>query len=243
MYIIVNGKKIEVKKQGRGEAILLVHGWGGTINSFQTVSNFLSENYQTITLSLPGFGNSDLPEKNWGIVEYTNCLLIILKKLKIKQVIFIGHSFGGSLGIYLASTHPEIISKLVLIAPSFKRTVTESKPSFLNQLFSKIPAGNLVRRIFYRVFYPSSDIWKYPKLETNFRKIITQDLTSNLKKIKTKTLIIWGEKDTETPVFQAYELNKNIMNSQLVIIPHATHGLPLKYPEVIAKDIKKFLEL
>jgi pimeloyl-ACP methyl ester carboxylesterase len=243
MQITIDGKKIEVRKQGRGKAILLVHGWGGTINSFQTVGSFLSKNYQTIILSLPGFGNSDLPDKNWGITEYTNCLLAILKRLKIKQVIYIGHSFGGSLGIYLASIHPEIVSKLVLIAPSYKRTTNESKPSFLNQFFTKIPAGNFVRRIFYRIFYPISDIWKYPNLETNFRKIITQDLTLNLKKIKNKTLIIWGEKDLETPVSFAYELNKSITSSKLVVIPNATHGLPLKYPELISKVITKFLEL
>lgn len=229
-------------EQGRGEKILFVHGWGGSINSFKTISDALSKKYLTINLSLPGFGNSDLPEKNWGTAEYADCIVCFLQQLKIKKIIYVGHSFGGSLGIYLASTFPDLISKLVLIAPSYKRTaLAQSQPSILNQIFSKIPAGKTIRRILYRTLYPKSDIWKYPQLESNFRKIITEDLTDRLNKIKAKTLIIWGVSDRETPISHVFELEKAVTTSKLVTVPNASHGLPLQNPDILTQEINTFL--
>ena len=104
-----------------------------------------------------------------------------------------------------------------------------------------LPHQGSIKKIVYRVFFPNSDSMKYPRLESNFRKIISRDLTSYLSSIHTPTLILWGEQDKDTTLFLAYELNKKIAGSQLVAFPDVTHGLPLKYPHEVYQKVIDFL--
>lgn len=234
MFINIKGKKVHFVKEGRGEPILFLHGWGGSIESLKGISDLAKNNYQVIRPSLPGFGLSDLPNPNWGTKEYADIILSFIKSFKFKKIILFGHSFGGSLGIYLAAQYPGLIDKLILCAPSFKREVKKSKG-----LVSRLPQP--LRIIFYRIFFPQSDLWRFPRLESNFRKIVTEDMTSYLAKIKAKTLIIWGDLDKQTPVKGGYELKERINNSLLKIFPDVGHGLPLKKPELVFNEMKSFI--
>jgi pimeloyl-ACP methyl ester carboxylesterase len=82
---------------------------------------------------------------------------------------------------------------------------------------------------------------KYPHLESNFRKIITQDLSGLLPEIKIPTLILWGSADRDTPAPMAYELNEKIAGSVLKIFEGVSHGLPLAYPKLVYREMIKFL--
>ena len=225
---------INYEEKGQGEPIIFVHGWGGSINSFIQLANLIPNNYRVIKIDLPGFGKSDLPGHDWGVEEFGRCLVDFLKTLHIEKVIYFGHSFGGSLGIFLAAHYPKLITKLILCAPSYKREVRKSKG-----LLSRLP--QTLRIILYRIFFPHSDLWRFPRLESNFRKIVQQDMTAYLPKIKTKTLILWGKADRETPIEQADLLHKKISNSILKTFPDIGHNLPLQHPELVYQELKKFL--
>lgn len=246
MFITVDGKKIHYHQKGRGEAFLFVHGWGGSINSLMPIFNLACRDFKVIILSLPGFGQSDSPDPDWGVKEYANFLAQFLTKLGLNKINYFGHSFGGSLGIYLASYKPELFHDLILCASSYKRTgktstvVSQTKkilPGFI--LSNKI--GLFLKKIIYRIFFPDSDLLKYPHLESNFRKIVNDDLSQYLPKIEAKTLILWGNKDQITPVSLAYELKQKIKNAKLKIFSDSTHSLPLKQPEAVYQEVKKFV--
>ena len=91
MFIDIGNKKIEYEIRGKGEPFLFVHGWGGTINSLRALSEYASCDFQTINLSLPGFGQSDLPNSDWGVAEYADFLIRFLDKLKIHKIYYFGH--------------------------------------------------------------------------------------------------------------------------------------------------------
>lgn len=237
MEIKIRGKTIAYEMKGKGSPILLVHGWGGSSLSVAKLAAILSKKYNTIILDLPGFGHSDIPNRDWGVAEYAELLIEFIHALKLKNLTYFGHSFGGALGIYIAAKQPQLIRKLILCAPSYKRPSRKvSRIQFLNRL---IPAR--FKLTLYRIFFPGSDISKFPALEHNFRKIVTQDLTSYLHKIKAPTLILWGDKDSYVPVSYAYELKKNIKYSIMKIFNGHFHSIPLKYPELIAKEVEKFI--
>lgn len=240
MYALIAGKQLRYDVMGSGEPILLVHGWGGSSESLTPLGKLLAKKYKVILLDLPGFGKSDLPEPSWGVEEYANLMVELLESLKIKKVNYFGHSFGGGLGLYLAATKPEFVTTLTLCNISYKRT---NKISVLAKIFHHFfPKNNPpFRRFLYSVLFRSSDISTYPQLEQNFRKIIKQDLTDLSKQIACNTLLVWGADDQITPVTWAYELHNNITNSILKIVPHARHGLPLRSPEIVAKEILEFL--
>ena len=137
----------------------------------------------------------------------------------------------------MAAKYPNQIKKLILCSASYKRY--PSKTTKISRFFSWLPP--LFKKIIYKIFFPDSDLYKVPDLEENFRKIVTQDLTSFLQAIKTPTLVLWGGNDKETLIEQAYELHKKINHSRLKIFLETGHNLPLQNPQLVYDEINKFL--
>lgn len=247
MFIEIDGKKIHYLREGNGTPLLLVHGWGGSINSLKGIFDLAKKNFDTVIVDLPGFGKSDPPSANWGVEEYRSLIINMMKKLDLVNTVFFGHSFGGSLGIYIAATQPQIINKLILCNSAFRRDKRTSEPAVTinKNLLTKLPFYNIwkapIKRLAYTFLFKNSDLYKFPHLKTNFKRIITQDLTPYISKIKPPTLILWGENDTYTPVEYAYQLHQAIANSRLKIYPGRRHNLPILYPDDVYRDITTFI--
>lgn len=247
MYIKIDQLKIHYKQFGTGKPIIFIHGWGGSLYSLHNLGILASKKHQVTLIDLPGFGKSDNPPQHWGVEEYAEIICHIIKTLDLDKPDYVGHSFGGALGIYIASHYPRLIDKLILINCSFKR---EKKISATAKVMKMVPQEHnafiqiikpFVKKIYYKLFHKDSDLMKYPHLENNFRKIVTQDLTDDTKKIKVPTLILWGEEDTLTPVLWAYELEKNIPHSTLKVFPKIRHNLPIRFPKETWAEIRSFL--
>lgn len=238
MTFSFSGRTIAYDTIGKGSPLLLVHGWGGSRTSLAQLATLLSHRHTVITVDLPGFGESQTPPPQWGTPEYASVVIALLDHLSIKKIDYFGHSFGGSLGVYIASTSNRI-RRLILCNSSYKRRQNRSWP--VRVAHRVFPASSPVKRLLYRVFFRSSDLSRYPHVEQNFRNIMKVDLTPNLKKITTPTLILWGAEDTVTPLALAHELHEMISDSELVVIPDTRHGLPLRQPELLVGSINRFL--
>ena len=239
MHVEHQGVRIYYETIGEGRPILFVHGWGGSRKSLEKLAQLLSSKHklQAIIVDLPGFGDSDNPPPEWGTAEYASCLIALIDQLKIKRTSYFGHSFGGALGIYL-SAKTDRISKLILCNSSYKRSGKKSRLVIFKSL---LPNIRLLRIFFYKVFFRNSDLARYPHLEPNFRHIVSHDLTPLVSKIAVPTLILWGQNDMVTPPSLAQELHALIHNSELIIIPNARHGLPLRNPELLLEPMSSFL--
>ena len=98
IYININDIKIHYKVEGEGKPIILLHGWGANLNTFNNISKSLSENFKVYSIDLPGFGESviGLP---LSIDEVTNIIREFVNKLEIDKPIILGHSYGGRMRI------------------------------------------------------------------------------------------------------------------------------------------------
>ncbi|MDP4011656.1 MAG: alpha/beta hydrolase [Candidatus Roizmanbacteria bacterium] len=248
MFIQIHNRKVHYKKNGSGAPLIFVHGWGGSLYSLHALASLASKDFTAYIIDLPGFGKSDNPPEHWGIEGYGELVKLFIEKIIQKKPQYIGHSFGGEIGIYLASHFPQTIDTLTLCNSSFKR---QNKISKIAQMSKWIPKdSNLIlkliypyiKKLYYTLIRKQSDLMKYPHLEKNFRKIVTQDLSPDTKNIKHKTLVLWGELDTYTPVIWAYELQKNIKNSRLFVFPDVGHDLPIRHPDLAWAKIKEFLQ-
>lgn len=247
MYITVNRKRIRYEEQGSGRPIVFVHGWGGSLKSLHPLFLQASRKYHAINIELPGFGESANPDPGWGVEEYASHLTTLFAQKNLSKVTFFGHSFGGGLGIQIAAKSPHYIDTLILCASSYKReNKTSQTTKQAKSIFKRI--GFLqhlephIKKYFYKIFFPGSDLMKYPHLESNFRAIVQQDLTPIIAEVKQPTLILWGTRDSYTPIHWAYELQEKIKHSQLKVFDGATHGLPLKMPNEVYEAITEFLE-
>ncbi|MBI1862710.1 alpha/beta hydrolase [Candidatus Microgenomates bacterium] len=239
MTFSYQGKTIAYDVMGKGSPLLMVHGWGGSRESLRRLGELLSGKHKIILVDLPGFGQSDTPPPEWGTPQYAEVLIGLLDELHIKNADYFGHSFGGSLGLYL-SVHSKRIDHLVLCNSSYKRS---GKVSPFSRIAKHIIPGNNspLKMILYRIFFRASDLARYPQVASNHRLIMKQDLSPIVPDVKVPTLILWGAIDTITPLSLGRELHEKIKDSQLVIIPDARHGLPLRQPELLVEPIEKFL--
>lgn len=231
---------------GKGDPVLFVHGWGGNIYTLHKLACLTSQQYCVYTIDLPGFGKSDNPGEHWGVEGYAVIIKELIQKLKLKKPHFIGQAFGGDIGIYLASRYGDVIDRLIICSSSFRRENKVSKSAqILKHISRKQPLlrslYSPLRLLYYSLFYKDSDILKYPHIEKNFRKIITQDLSDELQHITNKTLILWGERDSCTLPILAYELQRNIRRSRLHVYPDGSHDFPAEYSDLVWAEIDDFL--
>ena len=231
MDININGVKINYEIVGQGQNVLVLHGWGGCINSMRPVINHLKDRFKVISLDFPGHGKSDYPDSAWGVPEYMELLYKFLKTLNLEKVHIIAHSFGGRVSIMLSSLYPEMVGKLILVDSAGIRTIEDYFRVYKYKLIKNTLRVLLFNSEFYekvikkiRSKVGSSDYQKLPdNMRATFVKIVNQDLRAYLKSIQSPTLLIWGEKDEATPVYMGKIMKKKIKDSGLVVLKDAGH--------------------
>ena len=115
MITEINSINIHYHVSGTGNNLILLHGWGGDIKSFEPIHKHFEKYFKTFSIDFPGFGKSSLPDQPWSTTEYSELLAKFLKKQGINKLIVIAHSFGGRVAIRLASAYPKLITKMILI--------------------------------------------------------------------------------------------------------------------------------
>lgn len=100
---------------GERGPLLLLPGLTGHKGSFRTLAARLSPTYQIYAVDLRGRGDSDKPPEGYGFAYHTRDLLAFLEALGIDKLSIIGHSFGATVGVYLASIRPSLVEAAVLI--------------------------------------------------------------------------------------------------------------------------------
>lgn len=234
-YTILGGKN---KKN-----ILFLHGWGRNFKDWLNIAQNLSKKYKVILLDLPGFGGTKIPPENtFDTYDYANFVSSFIKKIRLTKTTLIGHSFGGKISIVLAAKYPEFFEKLILVSASG----VEEKTLYVklrNRLFKSLKLLPFPQKIKSTIsnILGSRDYKSVGIMRNSFIKIINQDVSKEAKKIKTPTLIIWGEKDKEVPVKWGKKLNQLIKKSYLRIIWGAGHFPQIEKTEKFESVLHEYL--
>lgn len=249
---LINNLKINFKIAGEGQPILILHGWGASSDSWIRVQEILADQgYKVISPDFPGFGKSKTPPEPWNINDFTKWLNEFANSQGLEKFFIIAHSFGGRIAIKFAANYPQRIKNLILCAsagikpkPGLKTRIIFQLAKIGNAIFTP---RHLVRfkdkaRNFFYVFLRHKDYVKADgTMRETVKKVLEEDLLPDLSKIKTKTLIVWGEIDKMVPVRYAHIFAENIKNSKLEILPKIGHSPHLEIPEKLSEIILKFL--
>lgn len=251
--IVIDGINLHYNIEGDGtQAVIVMHGWGcshSTVKSLADAS--LGKETTVYNLDLPGFGDSTEPETVWGIERYTALLEKFVEALGIINPYLIGHSFGGRMAIEYSSRNQ--VGKLVLVDAAgikprrtlryyFKVYSFKTAKFFVNTFLPNNTADALIDKM--RGKNGSSDYRQAsPMMRAIMSKIVNEDLTNLLKDIKCPTLLIWGEKDTATPLSDAKTMERLIPDAGLVVYPGASHFSFLEHPAQTRAVIRSFFDL
>lgn len=233
---------------------ILLHGWGTLVKTWKsTEEELISKGIPTVSMKLPGF-DLEAPKEVWGIPEYASFILSTLEQMRIKPPYnFIGHSFGGRISIYIASHHPEFINKLVLTNAAgvadrkeFKTNSIQSQSIKKLKNFSKrfIPVQiyDYLSEIYIKIVGSADYKRATPIMRKILQNVVNLDLTPFLQKIKTPTLIIWGDKDNLTPLCEGEKLHRNIKSSDFIVIEGAGHNTHITHSKEWLDKVIPFLE-
>lgn len=244
MYYNKEEYSIYYEKYGtKDKTILILPGWGDTRKTFDYLIYNLKEYFTIYIIDYPGFGNSPFPNHDLTIYDYTNMIRDFMTDLGIINPIIMAHSFGGRVTTLLTGYYKEKIDKLILmdiaaIKPrkTLKLWCKEKLYKILKKLTAKKYRDNL-RRVFASKDYNALP----PTMLETFKNVINEDLKYYLPYIESETLLIWGEKDIDTPLKYGKKINKLIKNSALITYSNATHYSYLEYPALTLNIIKNFV--
>ncbi len=247
-------KKISIyyeKYGNKKNTILILPGWGNTRNTFQYIINHFKKDYTIYIIDYPGFGNSQIPNQELNMNDYANLIKNFMKQKSIQKPIIIAHSFGGRISALLLGKYQLKVKKLILFdvagikrRKKWKVYLKEKLYKLLKigiSFFPKIKQEELKQKLL--CLFSSEDYKNIPIcMRKTFQNIIHLDLRKYYKIITTETLLIWGEKDQDTPLKDAYYLQNHIKNSALIIYPKATHFSYLQYPKLTNSILEEFLK-
>ncbi len=236
-----------------GVPILVLHGWGVGSESWVGVAELMAkEGYRVIVPDMPGFGKSAVPEKPWTVDDYVEWVKDFADKLEMDGFILIGHSFGGQVAAKFCAICPKRVDKLVLCAAAVVRKPRLGSRQLVAKylaktkiIFQNIPFGiyPVLRKIVYRIAGTRDYAQLQGVMAQTFLNVVGESVIESAKRIKTLTLIVWGDKDRETPTEDAREINNAIAGSRLEIIPDAGHKLHRTHAQILAEKIINFLKL
>jgi pimeloyl-ACP methyl ester carboxylesterase len=225
----------------RKQTIIILHGWGHSAELWQGVkAKFEQAGYNTIVEDLPGFESRADQAVNFNVPQYASWFENNFKEvLEQGNVVLIGHSLGGRIGIELAQNNPDWLDKLILMGtpgiyePSTKVTIIK-KLGFLKKLpFINLLTSNL---------NPEYESAKLNNLRETYQNVVSYNQKDMLHLILKPTLLIWGQEDLIVPVGIAEQMHKLILNSKLKLIPNSGHSPHLDNPDLLFGIIKNWLE-
>lgn len=250
--IEIDGVNIRYYTEGSGpRPVIVMHGWGCKASTVAVLAQAAAGSGTTVyNIDLPGFGDSTEPAEVWGVERYTSAIEEFARRLGLVRPSLIGHSFGGRISIVYASRNE--VDKVILVDAAgikprrslrYYAKVYSFKAAkhILPYIVGRKRADEIIDR--WRGKAGSSDYKSAsPKMRAIMSRVVNEDLKGLLPEIKAPTLLIWGEKDTATPMRDARLMQKLIPDAGLVSYPEAGHYSYLARPAQTQAVIQSFLQ-
>jgi pimeloyl-ACP methyl ester carboxylesterase len=263
-HITVNGVSIHYTQQGQGSDVLLVHGSTGSVEDWQPLLAALAKTHRVTAFDRPGHGFSgDMRDHS----QLANARIVraLINALKLRDVLLVGHSYGGAVVLLTAANAPALVHGVVVIDSAFYAPVRKVElrhwwmsipvigQGFLRLLpdalcHKKVREG-LVRE--FREKPPaepflrqSAQIWCSPKVlhslaEEAIGSIQWLPAVSHLYKSIKRPVYVLAQAEEPARVEQARQLHADIPGAKLFLVPHTGHFVHHEQPEQVLQVIRE----
>ncbi|MBT27626.1 MAG: alpha/beta hydrolase [Flavobacteriaceae bacterium] len=246
-YISENG--FNYKSVGNGQPLVILHGLMGGLSNFEGLFDFFPKNgYAVLAPELPVYNSTLL---NTNVKYFAKYVKKFIDHKKLKNVVLIGNSLGGHVGLIFSKLFPKLVKGLVLTGSSglYENSMGDSYPKREDYNFIK----KKTQEVFYRpeiatkeivdeIFETVNDRNKLIKILAMAKSAIRHNMSSDLPKITNETAIIWGKNDTVTPPNVGKEFNNLIPNSEIFWIDKCGHAPMMEHPQKFNKILFDWLK-
>lgn len=234
--------------EGRGQTIVILHGWGDSAAGWLEFAGRLADKYQVVLIDLPGFGKTDMPHTPWGLDDYAGFVAHFLQKIDVQVFAIIAHSNGGAIAVHGLAHGRLQAQKLVLLASAGVRSNYRGRKKAMRMVAKtgKVLAAPLpapIKQRLRRKLYTTlgSDMLVAEHLQETFKRVVGYDIQADAAALRLPVLLVYGEKDVATPPSYGYALHQHIKGSTLEIVGDAEHFLHNDQPQKVFQVVNGFL--
>lgn len=260
---LANGHRIHYLDEGTGEAVVFLHGSGsgacGYSNFKGNYPELVQAGYRAILPDLIGFGYSDKPtDIEYPLSLFVECVKQTLDEIGVQRCTLVGNSLGGAIALQFALDHPQMVDRLVLMAPGG----LEDQPDYF-----KMPGMAYVREVFMspepvtparlkdlfvRAFVHDpaciddalvEERWQLMQGQNAqvMRTMKVPNLTARLGKIACPALGLWGTDERVMPESGILKLAHGVPNLRMVLVPKCGHWVMMEHRELFNRYVLDFL--
>lgn len=230
--------KFSYLEKGEGTPIIILHGLMGGLSNFDSVTSFFPEKgYKILIPELPIYKMSLLKT---NVKTFANYVAAFIDHKGYKEVILLGNSLGGHIGLLCTKLYPEKVKALVITGSSglYESAMGESYPKRGNYEYIRQKAENVfydpkvaTKEIVDEVYATVNDRNKLIRTLAIAKSAIRHNMAKDLPKMPNPTCIIWGEDDNVTPPNVAREFHDLLPDSDLFWIPKCGHAAMMEHPD------------
>lgn len=263
-FLEMDGMPVHYRINGEGEPLVLIHGTGASLHTWEGWTEILEKDFKVISLDMPAFGlTGPNPERVYTLEFYAKFLDRFLEKIEVGKFSIAGNSLGGGIAWKYAALFPEKLESMILIDPMgyprdgelpFALSLAANK--YASKFLKTVTPKSLFYKSFYEVYHNDDLVTdklvnRYYDLylrEGNRQAFVDRAMaieiidTSEIATITTPTLILWGENDEWISPLDAPKFKRDIKGSELITYPNAGHVPMEELPKLTAHDARIFLE-
>lgn len=262
-YQQIAGMKLRVRQLGEGQDVLLIHGLPGSIEDWDPITETLAKQYRVTVYDRPGHGFSEFRESAANVAVNVDVALELIEKLNLKDVIVVGHSYGGTMVTEMASRRPDQVAGYVSVSgavklehginPVYYTIATPVIGPGFARLGNEFVGKQMMKEGLARAFSPDpvpdhfiarrDAMWLTVKnsLATAYEEVNLPADTQSLQyqQIKAPFLLLHGDQDLGVPVSNAEFAHERIPHSQLIRLENAGHMVQFTHPDDLISAIEQ----
>lgn len=249
MNKIIQEEDFRYIESGKGQPLIILHGLMGGLSNFKGVMDYFpAKGYQIIIPELPVYS---LPILNTSVKSLSEFLYKFIKFRELKEVILLGNSLGGHIGLLFTKNHPELVKGLVLTGSSglYENNMGDGYPKRGDYSYIKEKSEAVfydpkiaTKEIVDEVFETVNDRNKLVRTLALAKSAIRHNMANELPNMETPTAIIWGKQDSVTPPNVAEEFNNLLPDSNLYWIDKCGHAPMMEHPDKFNTVLQQWLE-
>lgn len=256
----VDGVALNYRETGAGHPLLLLMGFGDSLDAWSNQIPAFSAKYRTIALDHRGTGESEAPPGGYSIPQFADDAMGLLDRLGVERAHVLGYSMGGRVGQDMAARYPDRVSALVLAASAaranplnvyslrasawlYETHGAEAAAAFGPLIsFTHAYFDDHLDRLSDALGKPAADPMKPHAYRGHVSAIENHDSTPLLGRIAAPTLVLIGDREWLNPMSDQLAMLDGIPNAELRVLENGGHGFLWEIPDAFNEAVIEFLE-